>query len=107
MVRITYFPFSPPALTNAEKSVVRLKQLVWLSWGLGIRKFEDEFRAMVNAKFSLALNPCPACLHMAMAVLRTGDGGEEINVPTTFSATANVAQVKAQSGLPTLIPRLF
>ena len=62
----------------------------WITTGPRTAQFEQEFRAYVEARHSLAVNSCTAGLHLALAALRIGPGDEVITTPLTFCATVNV-----------------
>jgi dTDP-4-amino-4,6-dideoxygalactose transaminase len=94
MMRKEFLSFSPPALSELEiKSVLEvLREGTWLSSGPKTRQFEEDFKRLVGASATLALNSCTAGLHLAMLIHRIGKGDEVITTPMTFCATANVVE---------------
>jgi len=84
-------PFHRPSIGQEEiEEVVRTLQSGWLTTGPRTAQFEEEFRAVVGAPYSLAVNSCTAGLHLALAALNIGPGMEVITTPITFCATVNV-----------------
>ncbi len=84
-------PFHRPSIGQEEiEEVVRTLQSGWLTTGPRTAQFEEEFRTLVGAPYSLAVNSCTAGLHLALAALNIGPGMEVITTPLTFCATVNV-----------------
>lgn len=91
--RVTFLPFSPPAITEEEiAAVVDTLRSDWITTGPKTRQFEQEFAAYLGAESALALNSCTAGLHLALAALDIGPGDEVITTPMTFCASVNVIE---------------
>lgn len=83
--------FGAPYVGEGEiKEVVETLKSRW--WGTGPRakRFENNFKKYVGARYALAVNSCTAGLHLALKVLGVGPGDEVITTPLTFCSTANV-----------------
>jgi perosamine synthetase len=88
---VNSLPFHVPDLGEEEvAAVVEVIQSGWLTTGVKVKQFEDEFAAIVGTRHALAVNSCTAALHLGLEAsgIREGD---EVIVPTmTFAATAEV-----------------
>lgn len=60
-----------------------------LVYGREAKKFEEEFSRYVGTKFAVATNSGTSALHIALAALGIGRGGEVITTPFSFIATAS------------------
>ncbi len=81
-----------PSWSGRELEFVeRVIQSGWLTQGVMVQQFEEEFAAWVGAAHAVATTSGTTALHLAMAaVIRPGD---EVIVPAvTFVATANAAR---------------
>ena len=83
-----FLPFHAPDIGEEEiDAVVNVLRSGWLTTGPKANQFEQEFAAVVGARFAIAVNSCTAALHLALDAcdLRAGD---EVIMPTmTFAAT--------------------
>lgn len=94
LMRPTFLPFSPPALSEKEiESVLEtLREGTWLSSGPKVKKLEEDFKKYVDAPAAAAMNSCTAALHVALLVHDIKPGDEVIVPAMTFCATANVVE---------------
>lgn len=83
-----FLPFHAPDIGEEEiDAVVDVLRSGWLTTGSKANQFEQEFAAVVGARYAIAVNSCTAALHLALDAcgLREGD---EVIIPTmTFAAT--------------------
>lgn len=88
---VSSLPFHVPDLGQEEiTAVVEVLQSGWLTTGVKVKQFEDEFAAMVGSRHAIAVNSCTAALHLGLEARAVGEG-DEVIVPTmTFAATAEV-----------------
>ncbi len=95
-------PFFRPDLGEQEvEEVVATLRSGWLTSGPKVRRFEQEFAAVVGATHSVAVNSCTAALHLAVEALDLSRE-QAVLVPTlTFAATAEV--VRYQGAIPVLV----
>lgn len=95
-------PFQRPNLGEEEiNEVVETLRSGWLTTGAKVKRFEKEFAAAVNARFSVAVNSCTAALHLAVEALGL-KSGQAVLVPTmTFAATAEI--VLYRNAIPILV----
>lgn len=61
----------------------------WLSMGQMTETFEQQFAAMLDVPYAVAVSSGTAALHLALAALGIGPGDEVIVPSLTFVATAN------------------
>jgi dTDP-4-amino-4,6-dideoxygalactose transaminase len=91
--RDTFLPFSPPAMSDAERAeVMDTLHSEWVTTGPKTRRFEAELGTYLGAPGLVALNSCTAALHTGLSVLGVGPGDEVIVPALTFCATANVVE---------------
>lgn len=91
--RRDFLPYSPPLIEEDEiREVVDTLRSPWITTGPKTKRFEEEFRAVLQAPAALALNSCTAAMHVALACLEIGPGDEVITTPLTFAATVNVIE---------------
>lgn len=83
-----FLPFHVPEIGEEEiDAVVGVLRSGWLTTGSKAKQFEQEFAAVVGARYAVAVNSCTAALHLALDACGLGDG-DEVIVPTmTFAAT--------------------
>jgi dTDP-4-amino-4,6-dideoxygalactose transaminase len=90
-MRKEFLPFSIPTIEEEEiGEVVDSLQSGWITTGPKVKKFEDEFKAYVDAPYAVPLSSATAGLHLALLALGIGPGDEVITTPMTFAATVNV-----------------
>ena len=105
-------PFFRPALEDSEiNEVVNTLRSGWLTSGPKVKRFEDDFAAIVGSTMNghlnqqlvhaIALNSGTAALHLAVEALGL-QAGQRVLVPTmTFAATAEV--VRYMGAVPVLV----
>ena len=95
-------PFFRPDLGEAEiDEVVATLRSGWLTTGLRVKRFEEDFARAVGARHALGLNSCTAALHLATCALEL-QPGQAVLVPTmTMAATAEV--VRYLGAVPVLV----
>ncbi|MGQ0810608.1 MAG: DegT/DnrJ/EryC1/StrS family aminotransferase [Nitrospiraceae bacterium] len=86
-----FLPFHVPDIGEDEiQAVVSVLRSGWLTTGSKAKQFEQDFAAMVGARYAVAVNSCTAALHLALEAIGLHEG-DEVIVPTmTFAATAEV-----------------
>jgi dTDP-4-amino-4,6-dideoxygalactose transaminase len=86
-----FIPFHAPDIGDAEiNSVVETLHSGWLTTGLKVKRFEEEFSKYLGCRHAVAVNSCTAALHLALDAIGVKEG-DEVIVPTmTFAATAEV-----------------
>ena len=90
-VRIKFLPFSLPLIGEKEENeVIDTLRSGWLTTGPKTKRFEENFKNYIGARYAVALNSCTAGLHLSLVALDIGEGDEVITTPVTFAATANV-----------------
>ncbi len=83
-------PIARPVLGEAEiQSVRRVIESGWVTQGVEVRAFEDEFAAYVGSAHACAVSSCTAALHLALKAVGVRAGDEVITVSHSFIATAN------------------
>ncbi|MDD2337630.1 MAG: DegT/DnrJ/EryC1/StrS family aminotransferase, partial [Geobacteraceae bacterium] len=90
-MRNDFLPFSIPTIEEEEiQEVVDSLKSGWITTGPKVKKFEDDFKAYVDAPFAVPLSSATAGLHLALLGMGIGPGDEVITTPMTFAATVNV-----------------
>lgn len=90
-VRKEFLPFSTPTIDDAEiNEVVDSLRSGWITTGPKVKRFEEEFRAYVNAKFAIPLSSATAGLHLTLLALGIKEGDEIITSPMTFASTLSI-----------------
>ncbi len=86
-----FIPFHVPEIGDTEiRSVVETLQSGWLTTGVRVKKFEQDFARFIGSNHAVAVNSCTAALHLALDAVGVREG-DEVIVPTmTFAATAEV-----------------
>src|SRR5712692_10344352 len=86
-----FLPFHVPEIADDEiRSVVETLQSGWLTTGLKVKQFENEFARYIGCRHAVAVNSGTAALHLALDAVGIKEG-DEVIVPTmTFAATAEV-----------------
>ena len=89
--RPEFIPFHVPQIDENEiRSVVEVLSSGWLTTGIKVKQFEEEFARYVGSRYAVAVNSCTAALHLALDAVGIQEG-DEVIVPTmTFTATAEV-----------------
>jgi perosamine synthetase len=90
-MKAEFIPFHVPEIGEEEVgSVVETLRSGWLTTGLKVRRFEEDFSKYLGCSLAVAVNSCTAALHLALDAIGIKEG-DEVIVPTmTFTATAEV-----------------
>ena len=86
-----FIPFHVPQIDEDEiQSVVETLRSGWLTTGVKVKRFEEDFSKYLGCSHAVAVNSCTAALHLALDAIGVKEG-DEVIVPTmTFAATAEV-----------------
>jgi dTDP-4-amino-4,6-dideoxygalactose transaminase len=86
-----FIPFHVPQIDEDEiRSVVETLKSGWLTTGVKVKRFEEDFARYVGCRHAIAVNSCTAALHLALEAVGIKEG-DEVIVPTmTFTASAEV-----------------
>ena len=88
---MSFIPFHVPQVDEEEiSSVVETLKSGWLTTGVKVKRFEEEFARYLGSAHAIAVNSCTAALHIALEALGIEEGGEVIVPTMTFTATAEV-----------------
>ena len=89
--RSAFIPFHVPQIDNDEiYSVIETLKSGWLTTGVKVKRFEEEFARYLGSRHAVAVNSCTAALHLALEAVGIEEG-DEVIVPTmTFTASAEV-----------------
>ncbi|MGB7339478.1 MAG: DegT/DnrJ/EryC1/StrS family aminotransferase [Phototrophicaceae bacterium] len=86
-------PIAKPSLGEAEANLVREVLLSgWVTQGLQVKAFEEEFAIYVGASHATAVSNCTTGLHLALKAVGVEAGHEVITVSHSFIATANAVR---------------
>jgi len=92
-MRKHFLPFSPPLIGEEEiNEVVNTLRDGWITTGPKVKRFEEEFAAVVGSLQALAVNSGTAALHLALAALGIGSGDAVITTPMTFCSCVHVIE---------------
>jgi dTDP-4-amino-4,6-dideoxygalactose transaminase len=86
-----FIPFHVPQIDEDEiRSVVETLKSGWLTTGMKVKRFEEDFAGYLGCRHAVAVNSCTAALHLALDAVGIQEG-DEVIVPTlTFTASAEV-----------------
>jgi dTDP-4-amino-4,6-dideoxygalactose transaminase len=86
-----FIPFHVPQIDEDEiRSVVETLRSGWLTTGMKVKRFEEDFARYLGSSHAIAVNSCTAALHLALEAVGIEEG-DEVIVPTmTFTASAEV-----------------
>jgi dTDP-4-amino-4,6-dideoxygalactose transaminase len=86
-----FLPFYMPDIAEDEiQAVMETLRSGWLTTGVRVRQFEEDFAHYVGSQHAVAVNSGTAALHLALDAVGVKEG-DEVLVPTmTFAATAEV-----------------
>jgi perosamine synthetase len=89
--RADFLPFHVPAIGEEEiAAVVEVLKSGWLTTGMKVKQFEEDFARYLGSRDAVAVNSCTAALHLALEAVGIKEG-DEVIVPTmTFTASAEV-----------------
>ena len=83
-------PIALPFLGVEEADATREAVLSgWVSQGPQVAAFENEFSALVGARYATAVSSCTTALHLALEAINVEPGDEVITASHSFIATAN------------------
>ena len=92
-MRPKLLPFASPFFGEEEiAEVVDTLRSDWITTGPKVKRFEQEFSAMLGAPAALALNSCTAALHVSLKTLGIGPGDVVLTTPMTFCSGVNVIE---------------
>lgn len=96
-MRSKFLPFSPPLIGDEEiTEVVDTLRVGWITTGPKVKRFEQDFAALIGSSAALALNSGTAALHVSLATLGISFDDSVITTPMTFCSTVHVIdQVRA------------
>jgi dTDP-4-amino-4,6-dideoxygalactose transaminase len=90
-VRADFLPFSRPTIEDDEiNEVVDSLKSGWITTGPKVKRFEDNFKQYVGAKFAVPLSSATAGLHLTLLALGIKEGNEIITTPMTFASTVSI-----------------
>lgn len=72
-----------------EAAVIEVMKSKWISMGPKTKEFEDNYAALHESKYGIAVANCTAALHLALRVCGVEQGDEVIVPSLTFVATAS------------------
>src|SRR5262245_45978880 len=104
-----FVPFHVPQIDEDEiHSVVDTLKSGWLTTGIKVKQFEENFARYLGSCHAIAVNSCTAALHLALEAVGIQEG-DEVIVPTmTFTASAEVVlYFKARPVLVDCLPDTF
>jgi len=104
--RPEFVPFHVPQIDDEEiRSVVETLKSGWLTTGMKVQRFEEDFARYLGSRHAVAINSCTAALHLALEAVGIEEG-DEVIVPTmTFTASAEVVlYLKAKPVLVDCLP---
>ena len=104
-----FIPFHVPQIDEDEiRSVVETLRSGWLTTGMKVKRFEEDFARYLGSSHAIAVNSCTAALHLALEAVGIEEG-DEVIVPTmTFTASAEVVlYLKAKPVLVDCLPDTF
>lgn len=104
--RPEFVPFHVPQIDEDEiRSVVETLESGWLTTGIKVKRFEEDFARYLGSRHAVAVNSCTAALHLALEAVGIEEG-DEVIVPTmTFTASAEVVlYLKAKPVLVDCLP---
>ncbi|MHC4158900.1 MAG: DegT/DnrJ/EryC1/StrS family aminotransferase [Planctomycetota bacterium] len=85
-----FLVFGSPAIEGTEiNEVVDSMRSGWLGTGPKVARFERDFAAYKQVRYTAAVNSCTAALHLSMLAAQLQPGDEVITTPLTFCATVN------------------
>jgi dTDP-4-amino-4,6-dideoxygalactose transaminase len=88
---LNFIPFALPDIGDEEiDEVADSMRTGWITTGPKVKRFEEEFKEYVGAKYAIAVNSATAGLHLSLEALGVGEGDEVITTTYTFTATAEV-----------------
>ncbi len=83
-------PIAKPWMDEREaKAAQRPILRGWVTQGVEVAAFEEEFAQTVGAKYACAVSSCTTAMHLALLAAGVGRGDEVITVSHSFIATAN------------------
>jgi dTDP-4-amino-4,6-dideoxygalactose transaminase len=92
--RLTFLPFSRPALGEDEvQAVVECLRSGWITTGPRTREFEERFAVRTGARHALAVASGTAGEHLSLLALGIGPGDEVVTSPMTWASTVNLVEL--------------
>ncbi|CAA6604926.1 Glutamine--scyllo-inositol transaminase [Rhodospirillaceae bacterium LM-1] len=98
----TIVPLMRPSIGDEEAAAIaEVLKTGWVTQGIQVASFEEEFAAFVGAPHACAVSSCTAALHLALLGIGVGPGDEVLTVSHSFIATANA--VRYTGALPVFV----
>jgi dTDP-4-amino-4,6-dideoxygalactose transaminase len=92
-MRSTFLPFSPPCITEEERSAVNdVLNSDWITTGPKVREFEEKCKNWMKPPGVAAMNSWTSCAHSCLVAHGISQGDEVITTPLTFCATVNIIE---------------
>lgn len=92
-MRKEFLSFSPPQIGEDEiAEVTESLRSGWITTGPKVRRFEDEFAALVGSEAALATFSATDAMQVALAALGVTRGDEVITTAMTFCSTVHVIE---------------
>jgi dTDP-4-amino-4,6-dideoxygalactose transaminase len=85
-----FIVFGAPVITEEDvHAVAETLRSGWLGPGPEVHRFEEEFKAVVDAPAGVAVSTGTAALHLALLAIGLEPGDEVVTSPITWPASAN------------------
>ena len=85
-----FIPLARPSMGEEEISAVtETVRSGWMTTGVKVATFEEDFASAVGAPYAVALSSCTAAIHLSLIMAGLEPGDEVISSPLTFASTAN------------------
>lgn len=92
-MRADFLSWSSPSIGDEEiAEVISCLRSGWLTTGVKVKQFEEEFSKFIGSDNAIAVNSCTAALHLSLEAIGVRAGDEVITCPMTFASTAAVIE---------------
>lgn len=100
--RKKFLPIATAVFGNEEeKEILQTLRSGWITLGPRTRKFEEDLKEYIGAKYAVAFNSCSSALDMCIAAVGIKPGDEVITTTFTYAATVNA--ILHHGGKPILV----